>query len=59
MIVSRLKKDEFVLPTGRCELPARRPYYDFVIDGEVADQAHCVVGVATRPRPAFYKCKSQ
>jgi hypothetical protein len=56
MIIVRPEHPEFVFPAGRYALMLNGQPYDFLVDGPVADPAHCVESAPTARGPMFYDC---
>ena len=56
MIIVRPEDPEFAIPSGRYALMLNGQPYDFVVEGQVTDPAHCVESFPTARGPIFYDC---
>ena len=56
MIIVRPEDSEFAIPSGRYALMLNGQPYDFVVEGQATDPAHCVESFPTARGPIFYDC---
>jgi len=56
MILVRPEDPKFAIPSGRYALMLNGQPYDFVVEGQVTDPAHCVESFPTARGPIFYDC---
>jgi hypothetical protein len=57
MVVIRLDLADFVFPAGRYALVLKGVGYDFTVDGEVTDLAHCLERTDALYAPIYSECR--
>jgi hypothetical protein len=57
MIVIRPDRPDFVLPAGRYALVFKNVAYDFTVDGQSTDAAHCLERTDALESPVYTECR--
>jgi hypothetical protein len=56
MIVVRPQKDDFSFPAGRYALVLKNAAYDFTVNGDITDPAHCLERTDALDAPVYSEC---